>query len=130
MLNSVILLGRLTKTPEVKYTANAKVVCQFTIAVDDSYGENKTTSFIPIVVWGKVAEVCGNNLDKGHRVVINGRLQIRSYADKDGATRYATEVIANSVEFIERRGNNAQQQQSGGGFEGMGTAMNFEEPAF
>ncbi len=130
MLNSVILLGRLTKTPEVKYTSTAKVVCQFTLAVDDGYGDNKTTSFIPIVVWGKTAEMCGNNLDKGHRVVVNGRLQIRSYTAKDGGTRYATEVVANSVEFIERRGANAPAQS---GFEGMGTTQNevdVEEIAF
>ncbi len=119
MLNSVILLGRLTKTPEVKYTSTSKVVCQFMLAVDDGYGENKTTSFIPIVVWGKTAELCGNNLDKGHRVIVNGRLQIRSYTAKDGGARYATEVIANSIEFVEKRGSN--QQSAGGGFEGMGS---------
>ena len=102
-MNKIVLLGRLVKDPDVKYTQSGKCVAQFTIAVDDGWGENKTTSFIPIVVWGKTAEIVGNNLSKGQRALVEGRLQIRSYDAKDGSKRWVTEIIANSVEFIERR---------------------------
>ena len=83
-MNKIILMGRLVRDPEVRYTQTGKVVCQFTLAIDDGFGENKTTSFVNIVVWGKIGELCGNSLTKGQRALIEGRLQIRSYDGKDG----------------------------------------------
>ncbi len=103
-MNKVILVGRLTRDPEVRYTQTGKVVATFTLAVDrfSSQGQREA-DFIPIVVWGKVAEVCGNNLTKGRKVLVDGRLQVRNYEDKTGQKRYVTEVIAQTVEFLERR---------------------------
>lgn len=108
-MNKIILLGRLTRDPEVRYTTTGKVVCQFTLAVDRPFTNQdgqREADFINIVVWGKIAELCGNSLMKGHRALVDGRLQIRSYDGKDGNKRYVTEVVANSVEFIERKGYN------------------------
>ncbi len=108
-MNKVILVGRLTRDPEVRYTPSGKVVATFTLAVDRFTGQSgqKEADFIPIVVWGKVAEVCGNNLTKGQKVLTDGRLQVRSYEDKTGQKRWVTEVVANSVEFLERRNQEA-----------------------
>ncbi len=105
-MNKVFLLGRLTKDPEVRYTTTGKVVAQFTIAVDRPYTNidgQKDADFFPIVIWGKSAETAGNSLRKGQRVLIEGRVQIRSYDAKDGTKRWITEVIADRFEFIERR---------------------------
>lgn len=106
-MNKIILMGRLTRDPEVRYTSTGKVVCQFTIAVDRPFANQdgqREADFIPVVLWGKQAEVCGNSLTKGQRALVEGRLQIRSYDAKDGSKRWVTEVIANSFEFIERKG--------------------------
>lgn len=106
-MNKIVLLGRLVRDPEVRYTTTGKVVCQFTLAVDRPFTNQdgqKEADFINIVVWGKIGELAGDSLAKGHRVLIDGRLQIRSYDGKDGNKRYVTEVVANSVEFIERKG--------------------------
>lgn len=105
-MNKVFLLGRLTKDPEVRYTTTGKVVAQFTIAVDRPYTNaegQKDADFFPIVIWGKSAETAGNSLKKGQRVLVEGRVQIRSYDAKDGTKRWITEVIADRFEFIERR---------------------------
>lgn len=107
-MNKVVLLGRLTKDCDVRYTQTGKVVCQFTMAVDRPFNKDgqKEADFVPVVLWGKQAEVAGNSLQKGHRVLVEGRLQIRSYDDNNGNKRYVTEVIGNSFEFIERKGDN------------------------
>ena len=105
-MNRVQILGRLTKDPEIRYTPSSKVVCSFTLAVDRPFLNQegkREADFIPVVVWGKAAELCGNSLAKGHRILVEGRLQIRSYDGKDGNRHWVTEVIANSVEFIERK---------------------------
>ena len=104
-MNKVVLMGRLTRDPDVRYTQTGKVVTQFTLAVDRPFKSadgNKEVDFVPVVVWGKIAEMIGNGCHKGHRLLVDGRLQIRSYDAKDGTKRWVTEIIANSVEFIER----------------------------
>lgn len=123
-INKVIIGGNLTRDPEVKYTQSGKVVCQFTLAVNDGYGDKQTTQFIPIVVWGKVAELCGNSLVKGSRALVDGRLQIRSYEAKDGSgKRWVTEVIAGSVQFLDKK-NNAHGEVS---METFGSSAPFDE---
>ena len=105
-MNKIILLGRLTRDPEVRYTPTGKVVCQFTLAVDRPFANQegqREADFIPVVIWGKQAETCGNSLTKGQRALVEGRLQIRSYDGKDGNKRWITEVIADRFEFIERK---------------------------
>ena len=109
-MNKVILMGRLTRDPEVRYTQTGKVVCQFTLAVDRPFANQegqREADFIPVVIWGKQAETCGNSLTKGQRALVEGRLQIRSYDGKDGNKRWITEVIADRFEFIERKADAA-----------------------
>lgn len=103
-MNQITLLGRLTRDPEVKYTQSGKVVAQFGLAVDRPYKDaegKREADFIPIVVWGKSAETAGKYLAKGRRLLVEGRLQIRSYDDKNGVKRYVSEVIASRFEFID-----------------------------
>lgn len=138
-MNKVILLGRLTRDPEVRYTQTGKVVCQFTLAVDRPFSNQegqREADFIPVVIWGKSAETCGNSLTKGQRALVEGRMQVRNYDGKDGVKRYVTEVVADRFEFIERR-NDAQamrgvapvdtMEQSRGGMETFGSAVPFDE---
>ena len=102
----VIALGRLTKDVDTRYTDSGKVVTQFTIAVNRDFKNaqgNYDADFFNVVMWGKLAEIAGNSLAKGHRVLIEGRLQNRSYEAKDGGKRYITEIIADKMEFIERK---------------------------
>lgn len=129
-MNSITLLGRLTKDPEIRYTPAGKAVCQFMLAVNRPFkGENgqQEADFIPVVLWGKTAELAGNSLLKGHRVLIEGRLQIRQYTAKDGSNRYVTEVIGNHMEFIELKGQQVGQQSQQGGFSDMGSQVPFDE---
>ena len=101
-MNSIILIGRLTKDPDLRYTQAGKAVCSFTLAVDRPYsGDKKEADFINIIVWNKVGENCAQYLSKGRKVAVQGRLQIRSYEVDKGQRRYITEVVANSVEFLE-----------------------------
>lgn len=114
-MNKTILLGRLTKDPEVRYTNSGKCVAQFTLAVDRPFtGQDgkREADFIPVVIWGKSAETAGNNLVKGQRVLVEGRIQTRSYDANDGTKRFVTEVIADRFEFIERKTNNEPQAVS------------------
>lgn len=102
----VIGLGRLTKDPEVRYTQSGKCVCTFVLAVNRETKNEQGTydaDFVPVVVWGKAAELAGNSLAKGHRVLVEGRLQNRSYEAKDGSKRYITEIISQHIEFVERK---------------------------
>jgi single-strand DNA-binding protein len=101
-MNKVIIVGRLTRDPEVRYTQTGKAVASFSVAVDSGFGENKRADFIPVVVWEKLAEICGNNLTKGRRVLVEGRLQIRDY-EKDGQKRRAADVVAQNVEFLDTK---------------------------
>lgn len=116
MLNRVILIGRLTKDPELKYTQNGKAVASFTLAVDRGFknaqGE-KEADFIPIIVWQKQAENCANYIGKGSLVAVDGRLQVRTYEAKDGSgRRWVTEVIAENVRFLDKREGGSQSGSS------------------
>ena len=99
-MNQVILIGRLTRDPELVYTpGNQTAVTHFSIAVDRRDKE-KTTDFIRITVFGKQAENCDRYLHKGKQVAVNGRIQTGSYKNREGQTVYTTDVIANNVEFL------------------------------
>lgn len=103
-MNSVVLIGRLTRDPETRYTSGSQMaVCSFTIAIDrvTRQGEEKKTDFPRITVFGKQAENCERFLKKGRLVGVQGRLQTGSYTNKDGATVYTTDVVADRVEFLE-----------------------------
>lgn len=102
-MNNVVLSGRLAADPEVKYTQTGKAVAAFNLAVNEGYGDKQKTQFIPIVAWEKIAETIGNNLNKGRRVLIEGRLQVRTYDTNDGQKRRVTEVIVKSIEFLDSK---------------------------
>lgn len=138
-MNKIILMGRLTRDPEVRVTPSEKTVCTFNLAVDRQFANQsgeREADFINIVVWGKAAELCGNSLAKGNRLLVEGRLQLRNYVAKDGTKRYVTEVIANNVEFVERKSTSNSAGNAGGGQEsatsnsgmdGFGKAVAFDE---
>jgi single-strand DNA-binding protein len=101
-MNIVALTGRLTADTNLRYTQSGKAVCTFDIAVDDGFGDNKQTYFHRIVVWGKAAETCADNLSKGSKVNVKGKLTSRSY-ESNGQKKYITEVVADThggVEFL------------------------------
>jgi len=104
-LNKVILIGNLTRDPELRYTPDGTPVASFTLAVNRPFtnqqGE-RDADFIPIVAWRKQAERCSEYLIKGSQVAVEGRLQTRSYEDKNGIRRKVSEVIAWRVEFLQR----------------------------
>lgn len=118
-LNRVILIGRLTADPQLRYTQNGHACGNFTVAVDRQFKKQngeKETDFIRIVTWRKLAETCANNIGKGRLVAVDGRLQIRKYQAQDGSDRYATEVVAETVRFLDwpKDGQGqAQEQQDG-----------------
>lgn len=116
-MNNVSLIGRLTGTPELKRTQSGLAYARFSIAVDRQFvkqGEERQADFIPILVWNKTAEFVCKYFEKGRRIALNGRIQTGSYKDKDGNTRYTTDVVADNVEFCDSKGNtdsNVQQPQ-------------------
>lgn len=120
MLNRVVLVGRLTRDVEMKYLPNGTPVANFTLAVDRPFktkdGE-KEADFIPIVVWRKPAESCAKYIGKGSLVAVDGRMQVRSY-EQDGKRRYVTEVVADSVRFLDSR---KKQEQP------IGTEVEYDE---
>jgi single-strand DNA-binding protein len=115
-LNKVLLLGNLTRDPELRYVPSGTAVANFSIAVNRSYkdstGEKKEdTSFIRIVVWGKMAEICGEYLTKGRSVLVEGRLKSRTWEGPDGQKRSALDVIAANVQFLGPKGERSEASQ-------------------
>ncbi|MBP2002341.1 single-strand DNA-binding protein [Paenibacillus shirakamiensis] len=118
MLNRVILIGRLTRDPELRYTPSGVAVTQFTIAVDrpfTSQGGEREADFIPVVTWRQLAETCANYLRKGRLTAVEGRIQVRNYENNEGKRVYVTEVIADNVRFLEssREGGGGGQREEG-----------------
>lgn len=113
MLNRVILIGRLTQDPELRYTNTGTAVASFTLAVDrtrpNQAGERET-DFINIVVWQKQAELCAQYLHKGRLAAVDGRLQIRSYENREGQKVRVAEVVAETVRFLDRGDNTGSSQ--------------------
>lgn len=106
-MNKVILIGNLTRDPELTETPSGVAVCRFAIAVSRDYANSdgtRETDFFNITVWRGRAENCGRYLKKGNKVAVIGSLQNRSYEDKDGIKRNVTDVVANEVEFLTPKG--------------------------
>lgn len=141
-VNKVILVGNLGKDPEVRQISPNQTVCQFRIATGESWidkagQKQERTEWHSIVVWGKMAEICGKYLSKGRQVYVEGRLQTRSWEDQQGQKRYTTEVIANTVQFLggmsgERSagGPSAGASFGGGGSSNFGPTDFGPEPSF
>ena len=115
-MNKVILMGRLTRDPDVRTTQGGKSVAQMTLAVDRRKGADgqQEADFLSLVAWEKLADIAGQYLHKGSKILVEGRLQSRSYEAKDGSKRYVTEVIVSNLEFCEsRRQETGQASQTG-----------------
>jgi single-strand DNA-binding protein len=123
VLNRIVLIGRLTRDPELRFTSSGTAVANFTLAVDrqrpNAQGEREA-DFIRIVVWGKQGETCANYLNKGRLVAVDGRLQVRTYQAQDGQNRTAAEVVAENVRFLDRAGTPAAGRAPGEGAEAGG----------
>lgn len=110
MLNKVILMGRLTRDPELRYTGSGTAVANFNLAVESGYGDSKKTDFINCVAWSKTAEFASKYFTKGAMTIVAGRLTTRSWQDNSGKTNYVTEVTAEEVKF----GETKRSRESGG----------------
>lgn len=110
-MNKVVLIGRLTKDPELKFTpGSGTAVATVTLAVDrrlPNKDGQREADFIPVVIWGKQAENTANYVSKGRLIGVSGRIQVRSYDAKDGTKRYVTEVVAEEVQFLDRGNGSA-----------------------
>jgi len=109
-MNKIMLIGRLTKDPELRYTPNGAAVTSFTLAVDRRFpnqnGEREA-DFINCVAWNKSAEFVANYFHKGKQMALEGRLQVRTYEGNDGQRRWVTEVVAEQIEFVGSKNDNA-----------------------
>lgn len=115
-LNSITLVGRATRDPESRFTANNHQVCNFTLAVDDGYGDKKTTAFVDVTCWSKTAEAVQQYAVKGQELGVIGSLRQDSWEDKDGNKRSKLYVNAQTVQFGQKpKGAEDRQQQGGGG---------------
>jgi len=115
MLNRVILIGRLTADPSLRYTQSGTATTTFTLAIDRPFQNNgqRETDFIPVVTWRQTAEACANYLHKGRLTAVEGRIQIRSYENNEGKRVYVTEVVADNVRFLEsanREGGSSREE--------------------
>lgn len=115
MLNRSILVGRLTRDPDLRYTPAGIAVTTFVLAVDRPYkkqGGEREADFIPVVVWRQLAETCANYLRKGRLAAVEGRIQVRNYENNEGKRVYVTEVIADNVRFLESGNRSGNSQNS------------------
>lgn len=131
MYNRIILIGRLTRDPELRYVPSGVPVASFTLAVDRPFRDqqgNRETDFIDIVAWRKLAEQVSQYMSKGRMVAVEGRLQIRSYETQEGQKRKVAEVVADGIRFLDRArpGGTTEAGAAGAGIAGMPAA---EEPA-
>lgn len=132
-MNAAIILGRLTRDPVIKATQSGMTIARFTLAVNrlNKKGQNPEADFINCVAFGKAADVIGNYVYKGQRLLVEGRIQTGSYTSKNGEKKYTTEISVNRAEFIEKRSeiptqvnnHSGNQNVSTGGFEHMGTEV-------
>jgi len=128
-MNSVVLVGRLARDPELSYTPNTQTaICRFTLAVDRPrrQGEDQGADFLRITVFGRQAETCDRYLSKGRQAAVHGRIETGSYKNKEGVTVYTTDIIADRVEFLsggnsgQGQGGSYQSNSQGGGQGGFG----------
>ncbi|MFD1179656.1 single-stranded DNA-binding protein [Paenibacillus puldeungensis] len=130
MLNRVILIGRPTRDPILKYTPSGVAVTTFTLAVDrpfKSESGEREADFIPVVTWRQLAETCANYLRKGRLTAVEGRIQVRNYENSEGKRVYVTEIIADNVRFLESSKSNSNGHQKDDPFQDDGTPIDIDE---
>jgi single-strand DNA-binding protein len=120
MFNKAILIGRLGKDPECSYTPAEKMVTKFSIATDESYKDKsgnkvQNSTWHVIICWGKLAEIAGEYLKKGALVMIEGRIQNRSYDDKNGVKRYTSEIVASTMKMLGGKQEGGHEHQPSAG---------------
>lgn len=137
-VNKVIIVGRLGTDPEIKTVGSGQQVARLSVATSENWVDREgkkqeRTEWHRIVVWGKLAEICGRHLSKGRQVYLEGRLQTRSWEDQQGQKKYATEIIANNIQFLgapgEQRDNSNSQAAKGGddfGFQDFAPEPSFD----
>jgi single-strand DNA-binding protein len=113
--NKIILVGNLTRDPEIRYVGSGAAVTKFALAINTRSKQQEETMYVDIVAWDKLAETCNTYLKKGMSVLVEGRLSIRSYETKDGEKRKATEVVCNTMQMLDSRGRGAAPDDEGGG---------------
>lgn len=132
MINRVVLVGRLTKDPELRYTPSGVAMARFTLAVNRTFSNQqgeREADFINCVVWRKQAENTANYLKKGSLAGIEGRIQTGSYEGQDGKRVYTTDVVADSVQFLEPRNSSGERNQGGQSSGGNGQQQ-FSTPSY
>jgi len=139
-VNKVILVGNLGKDPELRYTASGTAVATFSLATSDRYKDRngemqEKTEWHNVVAWRQLAEICGKYLHKGKQVYIEGKIQTRSYDDRDGNKRYITEIVADQMQMLGRAGDEGGGYQRSGGYQNEGRSNNapsqdYTEPPF
>ena len=135
MLNHIVLMGRLTRDPELRRTGSGIAVASFTLAVDRDFasqGGEKETDFVDIVAWRSTAEFVSKYFTKGRMAVVSGRLQIRSWTDREGGKRRSAEVVADNVYFGDSKRDGAAAPAAGGyagGFSGSGSGYTAPAPS-
>lgn len=138
MLNRIIIMGRLTRDPELRHTQTGTAVASFTLAVDRDFKDKSTgersTDFIDVVAWRQTGEFVSRYFTKGRMAVVEGRLQIRDWTDKDGGKRRSAEIVADNVYFgdSKRDGDGGYQSSgyaSGGGYSGGYASGGYASPA-
>jgi single-strand DNA-binding protein len=115
--NRITLVGNLTRDPEIRYVGSGAAVTKFTLAVNRRSKQQEETDYIDCVAWDKLAETCNTYLKKGMSCLVDGRLSIRNYDDKDGNKRKATEVVVNTMQMLDRAGGGAPRGEGGGSYE-------------
>ena len=128
-VNKVILVGRLGQNPEIRYTPSGAAVANFSVATNESWMDKsgqkqERTEWHRVVVWGKLAELCNQYLAKGRQCYVEGRLQTRQWQDKDGQTKYTTEVQAQTIQFLGQQGGADRGNSMGGQEMGAGPSGN------
>lgn len=135
-INKVILVGRLGSDPEVKSVGQGSTVARFNVATSENWTDKngqkqERTEWHRIVVWGKLAEICGKHLSKGRQIYVEGRLQTRNWEDQQGQKRYTTEIVASTVQFLGAAGEQRSSSSFGGDSSNNNDFQDFgPEPSF
>ena len=129
-VNKVILIGRLGQNPEIRFTPSGAAVANFSVATNETWldkagQKQERTEWHRVVVWGKLAELCGQYLSKGRQAYVEGRMQTRQWQDKDGHDRYTTEIFCNEFEMLDKKGGEASE----GGQESHASNQGVDIPA-